>query len=102
MTVEAKEQPIVAGQLDASTEIVLGLQSKFSGYKSNVHRRGAASKASAIDGGGSPIPRGNSNEKECGSQAETTSKSNRTSFSTKSRNILLNKIESIKQKYYER
>lgn len=43
-----------------------------------------------------------SHEKESGSQSQITNKTNQTSVTSKSRKNLRNKIEEIKQKYYER
>lgn len=42
---------------------------------------------------GTPTTRCNSQEKESGSQTETTTKTSRTTSNGKSRNILMNKIE---------
>lgn len=52
--------------------------------------------------GGATGTRCNSGEKEGGSQTEITNKTSQTATTARSRNILMHKIEEIKQKYYER
>ena len=83
--------------------MVLGLQSKFSSskhvysfttakvisQKGNVERNSAGTRCSSHD-------------KESGSQSQITNKTNQSSVPRKSKKVLKNKIEEIKQKYYER
>lgn len=83
--------------------MVLGLQSKFSSSKHAfsfttakiISQKGKAESNRAGT-------RCSSHEKESGSQSQITNKTNQTSATSKSRKMLINKIEEIKQKYYER
>ena len=83
--------------------MVLGLQSKFSSSK-QVYSFTTAKMISQKGNteGTSAGTRCSSHEKESGSQSQITNKTNQKSTTSKNRKMLKNKIEEIKQKYYER
>jgi hypothetical protein len=95
ITNDPKDLPIVEGAADTSCEIVLGLQSKFSYTKNTCYVSPSKlnfARTNAFYETTTPVTQSNSHEKESGSQTRISNKTSKTATSTRSRNILMNKI----------